>query len=144
MDLPGLMDELEQAAAEMRTRTNRPDAMRTAAELETELAAARQRLAQGEMPKDELENIALTVSAQMAELSRRSLFRRAALSLYWEKQTPEWWAKFSPEQRTGMQEQLANWRENREELLSELPLEDRRRLEAMTLEDFERPGATDP
>jgi cytochrome c556 len=144
MALPELMDQLDQVAAAMRTRTNRPDQARTAAELEEQLTAARRRLEEGEMPKNELENIALTVTAQKAELNRRRLFRSAALVLYWEKQTPEWWAQFSPEQRAGMEERLADWRENREELLGELPLEDRRRLEAMTLEDFERPGATDP
>jgi hypothetical protein len=144
MGLPAMIEQLEQRAAEMRKQSSRAEQSQTAAEIEEQLAAARRQLEQGELPVDEMENVNLTLVARMAEIKRRMLFRSAAASLYWEKQTPEWWAQRSPEQRASMEGLVARWRESREEILGELPLEDRRRLEAMTLEDFDRPGACDP
>ncbi len=91
------------------------------------------------MPVEEMEDLRLTLVAQKAELGRRIRKRTVALLLYWEKQTPEWWAQRSPEELRTMRELQARWEVERETLLSELPLADRRELEAMTLEDFHRP-----
>jgi hypothetical protein len=141
--LPGTVELLTRAADIMRAHGG-PGELRTAAELEAQAAEARQRMERGEAPLEEIESASLALMAQLAELNRRTLFRRAAVALYWEKQTPEWWARLSPEARGDLEGLLEQWRAQREGILSELPLEDRRRLEAMTLEDFDRPGACDP
>ena len=36
---------------------------------------------------------------------------------------------------------LVSWRAEHEKILGELPIEDRRRLEALRPEDFDKPGA---
>jgi hypothetical protein len=141
--VPGVVEMLGQAAERMRAHGG-PMELRTAADLEAQAAEARQRMERGEMPLDEIQNASLTLAAQLGELNRRNLFRSAALALYWEKQSPEWWARLSPKQRASLEDAVEQWRAQREEVLSQLPLEDRRRLEAMTLEDFDRPGACDP
>ncbi len=141
--LPGAAELLAEAAAIMRAHGG-PVELRTAVELEAQAGEARRRLEGGGVPCEEIENASLALAAQMAELNRRNLFRTAAAAFYWERQTPEWWARLSPEARASLDALLGQWRAQREGVLGELPLEDRRRLEAMTLEDFDRPGACDP
>ena len=138
MNLPTVLDELSVQTEKLRAHGGRVEEL-SAAELEAAAAAARQRLERGEMPVEEMEDIRLTLAAQQAELGRRIRKRTAAMMLYWEKQTPEWWAQRSPEELEKMRELQARWEVERETLLSELPLADRRELEAMTLEDFNRP-----
>jgi hypothetical protein len=59
----------------------------------------------------------------------------------------EKWDSMDTEARTQLFDVLKRWREERGKILSELPIEDRRRLEAMEYfspEDWEKPGVTDP
>lgn len=137
--LPGTVEMLMEAASSLRAHGG-PGEVRMAAEMEANVAEMRRRLDAGEVPLDEIQSASLLLNAQTAELNRRSLIRNAATMLYWEKQTPEWWARLSPEKRATVEGLLEQWRVERESILSELPLEDRRRLEAMTLEDFDRPS----
>jgi hypothetical protein len=135
--VPGMLDVTENFLGRLRADGRREE-MCTAATLEAVVASARARLARGEVPVEELEDASLTLGAHVAELTRRNLERTASCALYWEKQTPEWWAERTPEQRAELEGLLAQWRVDREKLLGQLDLETRRRLEAMTLADFEQ------
>jgi type I restriction-modification system DNA methylase subunit len=121
-----------------------PNDTRTAASLQAAVEAARQRIARGEVPLEEMEDISLSTNAQSGELSRRSHFQTAALALFWESRPPEWWAKLTAEQRKELEELLGSWRAEREKILGELPIADRCRLEALRPEDFDKPGALEP
>ena len=136
--IPGMIDDMEKAAAHFREHGGAMEAQ-TARDLDAAVTAARERMALGELPAEELGDITLTLSSQMAELERRILFRSIILALYWEKQTPEWWAQLPEKARVDLGKVVARWQEEREELLGKLPIEDRRRLEAMKLEDFDKP-----
>lgn len=138
--IPTMLDAVENLAKNL----SNPTDARTAASLQAGVEAARQRLARGEVPVDELEDIALSTQAQKAELSRRSHFQAAGLALYWESRPPEWWAKLDDKARKDLEALLAQWREEREKILGELPIADRRRLESLRPEDFDKPGALDP
>lgn len=142
-DLHDLLPEMEKMAAEFRER-GEPMDLRSAAEIEGALARIHAGLAEGKLDKDALEDMRLTTSAEMAEVQRRIHFREAACLLYWEKWPPERWAKASPEDRKTIEGALEQWRTKRKEVLGALPLEDRRRLEALRHEDFDKPGACDP
>ena len=142
-DLHDLLPEMEKMAAELRER-GEPMALRSAAAIEDALARIHAGLAEGRLDKDALQDMQLTASAEMAELQRRIHFRTAVCLLYWEKWPPERWAQASPEDRKTIEGALEQWREKREEILGALPLEDRRRLEAMRYDDFDKPGAGDP
>jgi len=135
--LPEALDDLSAQVEELRAHSGRMEDQ-SARELEAAVAAARDRLERGEVPAEELQDIQLTLGAQEAEFRRRIRKRTAALMLYWEMQTPEWWAHRTPEEQQSMRALLAQWAEQRETLLSELPLADRQELEAMTLDDFNR------
>ena len=80
----------------------------------------------------------------LAELDRRNLFCRARWGLFWEVAPPERWEALPPERREQSTRDLAEWRKEREKVLGGLPLEDRRRLEALRYEDFEKEGACEP
>jgi hypothetical protein len=138
--IPGLLDAAEKLAKQM----SNPEDVRTAASLQAEVEAARQRLARGELPVDELQDISLSAHAQKAELSRRSQFRTATLALFWESRPPEWWAKRTDKERKEIEALLVQWRAEREKILGELPIADRRRLESLRPKDFDKPGALDP
>jgi hypothetical protein len=138
--IPGMLDVTEKLAKNLSNPNDAP----TAAALKASVEAARQRLARGEVPLAELEDISLSAQAQKAELSRRSQFQAATLALFWESRPPEWWAKRTDKERKELGELLAQWRAEREKILSELPIADRRRLEALRPEDFDKPGALDP
>lgn len=140
VSIPGLVDEVEEISRGM----THPDDARTAAALRASVEAARQRLARGEVPVEELQDISISTHAQTGELRRRNHFRVAAVALFWESRPPEWWAKLTAAERQELEELLASWRADREKILGELPIEDRRRLEALRPEDFDKPGALDP
>jgi hypothetical protein len=138
--IPSLLDAVEGLAKRM----SNPEDARTAASLQAEVEAARQRLARGEVPLEEMVDLSLSTQAQKAELSRRNQFRAAALALFWESRPPEWWAKLTDEARKELEDLLVSWRAEREKILGELPIADRRRLEALRPEDFDKPGAMEP
>ena len=142
-DLHELLPGMAEMAAEFRGR-GEPMDLRTAVEIEDALARIHVGLAEGKLDKDALEDMRLTTSAEIAEVQRRIHFREAACLLYWEQWPPERWAKTSPEDRKTIEGALKQWRDKREEVLGVLPLEDRRRLEALRYEDFDKPGACDP
>jgi hypothetical protein len=125
--IPSLLDAVEGLAKRM----SNPEDARTAASLQAEVEAARQRLARGEVPLEEMVDLSLSTQAQKAELSRRNQFRAAALALFWESRPPEWWAKLTDEARKELEDLLVSWRAEREKILGELPIADRRRLEAL-------------
>jgi len=133
-----------EAAEDLARRMDNPNDARTVASLQAAIAAARERLARGEVPVEEMQELALSAQAQKAELSRRSQFRAAALALFWESRSPEWWAQRTAKERQELEALLASWRAEREKILGELPIADRRRLEALRPEDFDQPGAMDP
>ena len=138
--IPSLLDATENLARRM----SDPDDARTAAALQAVVEAARQRLARGELPLEEMGDLSLSTQAQKAELSRRSQFRAAALALFWESRPPEWWAGRTVKERQELEDLLRSWRAEREKILGELPIADRRRLEALRPEDFDKPGALEP
>jgi len=142
-ELHDVLPDMEKMAAEYRER-GEPMHLRTAAEIEEALARIRAGLAKGKLDQDALQDMSLALSAEMAELQRRIYFRNAVHALSWELAPPERWAKLSPEQKRQTEDLLATWREAREEVLGALPLEDRRRLEALRYEDFDKPGACEP
>lgn len=132
------------AAEDIARRLSKPEDARAAASLQAAVEAARQRLARGEVPQEEMQDLSLSTQAQRAELSRRCQFQTAALALFWESRPPEWWAKLTAEARKKLEDLLVSWRAEREKILGELPIADRRRLEALRPDDFDKPGATDP
>ena len=138
--IPSLLD----AADVLARRLDNPDDARSAAAIQAAVEAARQRLARGEVPMGEMADISLPTQAQKAELSRRSQFRAAALALFWESRPPEWWAKRTVKERKEIGELLGSWRAEREKILGELPIADRRRLEALRPEDFDKPDVLEP
>ena len=138
--IPSVLD----AAENLASRMSNPDDARTAAALQAVVEAARQRIARGEVPMEEMADLSLSAQAQAGELRRRSQFRAAALALFWESRPPEWWAGRTAKERQELEALLGSWRAEREKILGELPLADRRRLEALRPEDFDKPGALEP
>lgn len=138
--IPGMLDDAEELASSL----SHPNDARTGTTLMASAQAARERLTRGEVPREELEEILLCTHAQAAELSRRNHFRAAALALFWESRPPEWWAQLTPRERKELEDLLGTWRAQRERILGELPIEDRRRLEALRPEDFDTPGKLEP
>ena len=72
--------------------------------LKASVETARQRLACGEEPVEEMQDISLSANAQAGEFTRRTQFRTAALALFWESRPPEWWAKLTDEARKELKE----------------------------------------
>jgi len=139
---PGMMEWLEEHSAKLRTHGGRME-QDSAEQLAAAVARMREELAAGKLSAEALGDAMLTLESQQAELNRRMKLRTAACFLYWEKWPPERWARLSPEEKLEMEGILAKWKVGREEVLGVLPLEDRRRLEAMSYEDFDKPGAHD-
>ena len=142
-DLHDVLPEMKKMAADLRER-GEPMDLRTATQIEDALARIHAGLAEGRLDKDALQDMTLTMSVELAELQRRIHFRNAVLALSWELAPPERWARLSPEQKRQTEDLLAEWRKAKEEVLGALPLEDRRRLEAMRYEDFDKPGTCEP
>jgi hypothetical protein len=140
----GSIPSMLEAMDDLANRLRNPSDAHTAASLKAAVEAARQRLARGEVPLEEMEELSLSSQAQAAELRRRNHFRMAVLALFWESRSPEWWASLTAPQRKNLEELLVSWRAERERILSELPIEDRRRLEALRPEDFDKPGQLEP
>lgn len=134
--IPGMLDAVENLAKQM----DNPKDASTIAALKESTEAARKRLAGGEVPWEELQDISISSNAQMGALKRRMNYHSAALALFWESRPPEWWAKLNEEARKDLEKLLAQWRGEREKILGELPIADRRRLEALRPEDFDKPG----
>ncbi len=146
-ELAGNLDDLlpmtERMIGELRSHGGGAE-MRAAAEIEGSLAKFRAGLEDGRLDREAFQDMQLAMAVQLAEVDRRILFRTVATHLYWESWPPERWAKLSPEERTKVEVALAKWRPEKEDQLGRLPLEDRRRLEAMRYEDFDDPGALEP
>lgn len=142
-NLHDLLPQMERMAAACR-EWGEPMDLRTAVEIEGAVARIRAGLEEGRLDKEAMQDMQLAAAGQMAEIERRLRFREAACALYWEQWPPERWAKLSPEERLKLEGVLEAWRRDKEKVLGVLPLEDRRRLEAMRYEDFDKPGACDP
>jgi hypothetical protein len=141
--LPGNIAEVERGVATLRGQGGAVE-LRSATDLEASVTRIREELAAGGIARDALQDVKLTVQVQLAEWDRRDNFRKARWGLFWEKAPPERWAKRSPEQRMQFEGLLAEWRKEKEKVLGPLPLEDRRRLEALRYGDFEKPDACEP
>lgn len=141
--LPMKLAEMDDMAANLRKHGGAME-VRSAEEIEASLARVRKGLEEGKVDQDELQNLQLTVGAQLAEVERRERFREAMRALFWELCPEERRAQFTAEQRANLDKVVEWWRREKEQVLGSLPLEDRRRLEAMRYEDFDKPGATDP
>ena len=141
----GLHDVLEKVAGFSKGMKQCGDAEseKTGADLAELTDAVVQRLAGGESPAEELQDLSLRLGEATAEMSRRSIFRCALLCEWWGTRPPEWWAEKEATDAAGCAEvraKLDKWRGGeREEILAELPLADRRRIEALTREDLENP-----
>ena len=142
-ELPGVLAATEKIAKHFHTLAGRMDRQSGVA-LDEAVARAREEFAQGKIPLEAMEDMALTLNSQHAEIARRERYRSVMLVLYWMQNPPERWAELSPENRAKMEELLTAWRYDREMLLSELPIEDRRRLEFMRGEDFDKPESWKP
>ncbi len=142
-DLHSLPEMMEGVIADLRKHGGAGE-LRAAAEIEASLAKFQSALAEGRVDKEALADIMLAAAVQKAEMARRLKFRSVGLYLYWESWPPERWAALPGEEQAKLQGFLAQWREEKEKVLGELPLEDRRRLEAMRYEDFDQPGALEP
>ena len=141
----GLHDLLGKAVGISKSLQQRGDAEseRTGSDIAELTGAVVQRLAEGESPAEALQDLSLRLGEATAEMSRRSIYRCALLCEWWGTRPPEWWAEKEATDAAGCAEvrgKLARWRGGeREEFLAELPLADRRRIEALTREDLENP-----
>ncbi len=138
--VPGILDEM---AATLRESPSER-ALRTAAEVQAAADSARERLAEGKIPVSEMEDTMLAVTAEFAEVKRRRLYRSIAWARFLETRPPEWWAARTDAEREGSGKLLTEWKIEREELLGQLPLADRRRLEEARMEDFDAPEVWKP
>jgi hypothetical protein len=141
--LPAIVEGVERGVESLRAHGGAVE-LRSAADMEASLARLRADLAAGRLSADALQDIKLTMEVQLAELDRRDNLAWATWGLYWEKAPPERWAMLSTEQREKCEGLLEQWRAKRVGILGMLPLEDRRRLEALRYEDFERMGGSEP
>ena len=101
----------------------------TAEKLRTEFQTAVQA---GKNPVEIMQDFQLMVTAEKAEVMRRAKFRNAVLVIYWEQLPQEKWDEMTLEGKEQLLKIIKQWREGeREKTFSVLPIEDRRRLEAM-------------
>ena len=138
--LPGMMDHVAKTLRDIGSE----GALRTAAEVQAAADSARERLAEGKIPVSEMEDTMLAVTAEFAEVNRRRLYRSIAWARFLETRPPEWWAARTDAEREGSGKLLTEWKIEREELLGQLPLADRRRLEEARMEDFDAPEVWKP
>ena len=141
--LPLILAETQRGVETLRRHGGAVE-LRSAADMEASMARVREELAAGRLATDALDDIKLTIGVFLAELDRRDLFCRARWGLFWEVAPPERWDALPPERREQFTRDLAEWRKEREKVLGGLPIEDRRRLEALRYEDFEKEGACEP
>ena len=90
-----------------------------------------------------LEDFELFWTGEQAELDRRMTMHTATLLIYWEQMPQVKWDGLDSKARAELFELLRRWRNGeRETYLGKLPLEDRRKLEAMERrapEDWDHP-----
>lgn len=130
-------DEMLGQAAENFQGTTAAGLAVTAEKLRAEFQAAVQA---GKNPAEIMRDFQLMVTAENAEVTQRVKFRNAVLVMHWDELPPE-----GKDQLLGI---IKQWREGeREKTLSALPIEDRRRLEAMEQwrrEDWGKSGLIEP
>ena len=141
--LPRTPEILDEMAKDLR-ESGSEDSLRMAAEMAATADAVRERLAEGVIPVSELQGLTLSVSAEIAEVNRRVLYRSIAMARFFETRPPEWWAELTDPARESAGKLLESWKIEREELLGQLPLADRRRLEEARMEDFDAPEVWKP
>jgi hypothetical protein len=145
--LAGMLLTLDDTVAVFR-RLGGESEIRAANELQHTLTRIHSRIRQGEMPTDEFQDFLLTVTAQNAEVKRRLLFRTAALAIYWENAPQEKWDALPDDALESIFRLVLQWQETeRERILGNLPLADRRRLEEMetfNVEQWTTPGVFEP
>ncbi len=145
--LAGMLLTLEDTV-EVFHKLGGPSELKVAAELQHTLTRIHTRIRQGEMPTDELQDFLLTVTAQNAEVRRRLLFRTAALAIYWENAPQSKWDELPDDALDGIFRLVLQWQETeRERILGNLPLADRRRLEEMetfNVEQWAMPHVFEP
>jgi hypothetical protein len=90
----------------------------------------------------------LPVRVELAEFGRRVHFQKLTLVLYWEQASQEEWQALSETARDNVLSLLKHFdAELRKKILEEIPIADRRRLEAMeqwTPEDWAKAGLIEP
>ncbi len=145
--LAGMLLTLDDTIAVFR-RLGGQSELRAADELQQTLIRIHARIRQGEMPTDELTDFLLTVTAQNAEVKRRLLFRTAALAIYWENAPQEKWDELPDDALESIFRLVLQWQETeRERILGNLPISDRRRLEEMetyNVEQWATPDVFEP
>jgi hypothetical protein len=145
--LAGMLLTLDDTVAVFRKLGGQSE-RRAADELQQTLTRIHARIRQGEMPTDEFQDFLLTVTAQNAEVKRRLLFRTAALAIYWENAPQEKWDALPDDSLESIFRLVLQWQETeRDRILSNLPLADRRRLEEMetyNVEQWSYPGVFEP
>lgn len=118
--------------------------LRAAEELQQTLTRIHACIRRGEMPTDEFQDFLLTVIAQNAEVKRRLLFRTAALAIFWENAPQEKWDQLPDDTLESIFRLVLQWQETeRERILGNMPLADRRRLEEMETYSVEQWSAPD-
>jgi hypothetical protein len=118
------------------------------AALKTEVESLRERLRKalraGKSPKEEFDMFRIFLHAEIAEVNRQARFRDAATMMFWEVAPKCDWDSLTARERKQTKAALAKWKKGRrEQVLSELPIEDRRRLERLDRikpEDWDKPG----
>ena len=145
--LAGMLLTLEDTVAVFR-RLGGKSELRAADELQQTLTRIHARIRLGEMPTDELMDFLLTVIAQNAEIKRRLFFRTAALAIYWENATQQKWDELPDDALDSIFRLVLQWQETeRERILGNLPISDRRRLEEMetfNVTQWATPGVFEP
>ncbi len=97
-------------------------------ELSERILAAKDAIADGRFERGMMDDIMLDLSALLGELDRSVHGQVGYIAEHWDKMFPVGTDKEVPE---GIAELLVEWRSHeRENLLSQLPLEDRRKIEA--------------
>lgn len=145
--LEGMLLTLDDTVAVFRRLGSRSE-LRAADELQHTLTKIHARVRKGELPTDELLDFLLTVTAQNAEVKRRLLFRTAALAIYWENAPQEKWDELPDDSLDSIFRLVLQWQETeRERILGNIPIADRRRLEEMetfTVDQWDAPGVFEP
>ncbi len=141
--LSGMLLTLDDTVAIFR-RMGGSSELRAAEELQQTLTRIHACIRRGEMPTDEFQDFLLTVIAQNAEVKRRLLFRTAALAIFWENAPQEKWDQLPDDTLESIFRLVLQWQETeRERILGNMPLADRRRLEEMETYSVEQWSAPD-
>ncbi len=102
-------------------------------------------LTASKMPTDEW---LLPLRVELADFTRRIFFQRVALVFYWQQASQEDWQTVAEEDRDSARDFVEQFTEERlKKLLGDLPIAERRRLEAMkqwTPEEWAQAGVIEP